>query len=173
MRPGDTATDRPPRLLAVRPPDRSRIRRLDTWPGRPAPAQRLQFRLRSRAETRNNGPAGDELMPCEWYELPGGGVAHIHRSKSRGPKRHCKFCNTDYYGGKLCDFPIGNGRTCDAQLCDNCSQTLGRQASLQQSGLKRLNDTIDVCPLHRGMAVVTKGTLQPGPAGRTETPNEN
>ena len=99
-------------------------------------------------------------MPCEWYELPGGGVAHIHRSKSRGPKRHCKFCHSDYYGGKLCDFPIGAGRTCDAQMCDACSRTLGRQNSLDKTtGWKRVNDTIDVCPLHRGMAVVSEGSL--------------
>ena len=100
-------------------------------------------------------------MPCEWLELPGGGVAHINRGRSRGPKRHCKFCHSDYYGGKLCDFPIGPGRTCDAQMCDACARTLGRQNTeiAPGTGIKRLNDTIDVCPLHRGLAAVHEGSI--------------
>ena len=46
-------------------------------------------------------------MPCEWYEKDGV-VMHINRGRPRGPKRHCKFCRSDYYGGKLCDFPVEN-----------------------------------------------------------------
>jgi hypothetical protein len=53
-------------------------------------------------------------------------VIHVNRGRStRGPKRHCKFCGEGYYGGKLCDYPVGNGRTCDAQMCDECARTLG------------------------------------------------
>lgn len=94
-------------------------------------------------------------MPCEWLKAPDGTVVHVNRRHSRDPKRHCKFCGYDYYGGKLCDFPIGAGRTCDAQMCDECARTLGRGEVEIGGGMKRLNDTIDVCPLHRGMAMAT------------------
>jgi hypothetical protein len=66
-------------------------------------------------------------MPCEWLKTKEGGVVHINRGRSRGPKMHCKFCHKDYHGGKLCDFPIGDGKTCDAQMCDECAHTIGRQ----------------------------------------------
>lgn len=98
-------------------------------------------------------------MPCEWYEKDGS-VIHVNRRGStKGPRRHCNFCGEDYYGGKLCDFPVGNGRTCDAQMCDECARTLGSQASDAGNGLKRLGDTIDVCPIHRGKAVVANGAI--------------
>lgn len=99
-------------------------------------------------------------MPCEWYEKDGV-VIHINRGRDRGPRRTCKFCRQPYYGGKLCDFPVGNGRTCDAEMCDACARTLGAQASDAGSGLKRLNDTIDVCPIHRGKAVAQGGQIRP------------
>lgn len=62
--------------------------------------------------------------------------------------------------GKLCDFPIGDGRTCDAQMCDKCAVTLGRGEVDIGGGMKRLNDSIDVCPLHRGQATATNGKLE-------------
>lgn len=98
-------------------------------------------------------------MPCEWYKTADGTVMHINRGHSRGPKLYCKFCRKNYHGGKLCDFPIGNGKTCDAQMCDDCSRTIGRQDSDAGGGLKRLNDTIDVCPIHRSQAVVVDGEI--------------
>jgi hypothetical protein len=101
-------------------------------------------------------------MPCEWLKTPDGVVMHIKCGRSRGPKRHCKFCHEDYYGGKLCDFPVGNGRTCDAQMCDGCARTLGTQESDIGHGMKRLGDTIDVCPIHREQAVVKGGKLLEG-----------
>jgi hypothetical protein len=98
-------------------------------------------------------------MPCEWLKAADGTVMHINRDHSRGPKRHCKFCGKDYYGGKLCDFPLGEGRTCDAQMCDGCCRTLGRGEVEIGGGMKRLNDTFDVCPLHRGMAAIVDGKI--------------
>jgi len=102
-------------------------------------------------------------MPCEWYKKDGV-VIHVNRGRSRGPKRNCKFCHQDYYGGKLCDFPVGDGRTCDAEMCNECARTLGKQNTEIGSGLKRLNDTIDVCPNHRGHAVVQGGEIRPAPS---------
>lgn len=100
------------------------------------------------------------MSPCEWYEKDGV-VIHVNRGRSGGQKRHCKFCNSDYRdGGKLCDFPVGNGRTCDAQMCNECARTLGSQNSDAGGGMKRLGDTIDVCPIHRAQAVVKNGKIE-------------
>lgn len=98
-------------------------------------------------------------MPCEWLRTPDGTVVHVNRGRTRGQKMRCKFCHKDYYGGKLCDFPIGNGRTCDAAMCDECSRTLGAQEREIGDGFARMRDTIDVCPIHREQAVVTGGAL--------------
>ena len=99
-------------------------------------------------------------MGCEWLQMPDGSIAHLNTGRGRGPKRHCKFCHHDYYGGKLCDFPIGNGKTCDAEMCDGCARTLGSQATDIGRGVKKLGDTIDVCPIHRGRASVQGGKLK-------------
>lgn len=89
-------------------------------------------------------------MPCEWYRAADGTVMHINRSRSR-KKMRCGFCKATYTDGKLCDFPVGNGRTCDAQMCGQCATTVGRQHSDAGHGMKRLNDTIDLCPIHKNM----------------------
>lgn len=95
-------------------------------------------------------------MPCEWYEKDGV-VIHVNRGRGRGPRRTCQFCHQSYYGGKLCDFPIGDGRTCDAEMCDKCARTVGGQNSDIGQGFKRLADTIDVCPNHGGYAIIRQG----------------
>lgn len=86
-------------------------------------------------------------MSCEWLEGPGGSIIHINRG--RGRRKPCPFCKTGAVS-KLCDYPVGNGKTCDAEICDRCTSTLGRQTTEYAPGFKRLNDTIDVCPLHKG-----------------------
>ena len=100
------------------------------------------------------------MTPCEWLQGPNGEVIHINRGRS-GAKKFCKFCQSKYKAedGKLCDFPVGNGRTCDAEMCGNCARTLGRQATDIGHGMKKLNDTIDVCPIHREAAIVRDGKL--------------
>ena len=90
-------------------------------------------------------------MPCEWYKTADGAVVHVKTSRNPGRLMKCNY-NYRENEGKLCDFPVGNGKTCDAAMCNECSRTLGYQHTDTGLGMKRLNDTIDVCPIHRGQA---------------------
>lgn len=99
-------------------------------------------------------------MPCEWYEGPNGARMHINRGRGRGRMMKCKFCNLNYREneGKLCDFPIGEGKTCDAAICGSCAVRLGNQRTeLGSTGFTRA-DSVDVCPIHR-IAVFREGKL--------------
>jgi hypothetical protein len=66
----------------------------------------------------------------------------------------CKFCNYNYRQdeGKLCDFPVSEGKTCDQAMCKSCAVTLGGQMLDIGSGFKKA-DSIDVCPDHRNAKV--------------------
>jgi hypothetical protein len=90
-----------------------------------------------------------------------GNVIHINMGHSTGRKKKCKFCQRAYREGKLCDFPVAEGKTCDAEMCGSCAVTLGSQETPIGGGLKRIGDTIDVCPHHRSQAVTINGRLQP------------
>lgn len=98
-------------------------------------------------------------MPCEWYKDAYGNVIHMNVGRSTGRKPVCAFCRRPYREGRLCDFPLGNGKTCDAQMCTSCAVTLGSQETPVGGGLVRLGDTIDVCPYHRQQAAVVDGKL--------------
>lgn len=100
-------------------------------------------------------------MPCAWYKTADGTVVHINHGRSTGRAKSCGFCGRPYREGKLCDYPIAEGKTCDAEMCNSCARTLGAQETEVGAGMKRLGDTIDVCPRHRGKAVVKDGKLQP------------
>ena len=89
-------------------------------------------------------------MPCDWLKTADGSVIHVNYGSGGGRMRFCKFCKSKYRGGKLCDYPVSNGKTCDAEMCNECARTLGRQEIEIAPGIKRVNDTIDVCPIHRG-----------------------
>lgn len=86
-------------------------------------------------------------MPCEWLKGPGGSTIHINRSGGR--KKECPFCRKGWVS-KLCDFPIGHGKTCDAPMCDACATRMGRQETQLGGGFSRPNDTKDFCPIHKG-----------------------
>jgi hypothetical protein len=85
-------------------------------------------------------------MPCEWLQGPNGETIHLNYGRTR--RKQCPFCK-DGWVSKLCDFPIGQGRTCDAGMCPACVTTVGRQNTEIGGGLKRMNDTVDLCPIHR------------------------
>lgn len=57
-------------------------------------------------------------MPCYHLDLPDGGHALV-RGKL-GP--HCYKCRR--VGEFLCDFPMGNGRTCDLPMCRGHSHSV-------------------------------------------------
>lgn len=101
-------------------------------------------------------------MPCEWLKGPNGEVIHIRTTRQRGRLMKCKFCSYNYREneGKLCDFPVAEGKTCDAAMCRSCAVTLGGQETDIGHGMKKMNDTIDLCPIHREKAVVRNGKIE-------------
>lgn len=105
-------------------------------------------------------------MPCEWLKGPNG--EHIHINYGRGNRgklmkcKFCKFCNYNYRQneGKLCDFPVAEGKTCDAAMCGSCARSLGAQRTRLGTTDFTRADSIDVCPIHRDQAVVTGSEIK-------------
>jgi hypothetical protein len=58
-------------------------------------------------------------MSCDFVKLPGGSAAIVCRSHTSS--RHCSVCKRALKTWKLCDFPTGNGKTCDKPLCQACA----------------------------------------------------
>jgi hypothetical protein len=74
-------------------------------------------------------------MPCEHIKLPGGQSAIVcGRTVRWGSCVGCRRRTRDY---KLCDFPMGGSKTCDAVLCLACAT-------------HKEPDT-DLCPVHSAM----------------------
>lgn len=96
-------------------------------------------------------------MPCERMRAADGTVFHLCVSKGRAHR--CEDCGEYSRELRLCDYPLGNGKTCDAEICSSCAMTLGYQDTDIGAGMKRLGDTIDLCALHRDKAVVRGGEL--------------
>jgi hypothetical protein len=71
---------------------------------------------------------------CERIQLPNGGFAIICRGGHRSKIRRKCSANCGRWSSKLCDWPTGNGKTCDRPLCDECAVKGGRE--------------IDFCPSH-------------------------
>ena len=60
-------------------------------------------------------------MPCHTMKISGGGYAIVC---TRGRKaKPCAFCGKP--SDKLCDWPVGNGKTCDKPCCVKCSRHVG------------------------------------------------
>lgn len=88
-------------------------------------------------------------MGCEWLKHEDGTVVHINRGRSGGKPKPCPFCKHGAVS-KLCDFKNPDGSTCDAGICDRCATNKGLQYTDVGGGFKRLNDTVDLCPNHKG-----------------------
>jgi hypothetical protein len=72
--------------------------------------------------------------------MPGGGRAIVKLA----PAAKCEFCRMRPHT-KLCDFPAGPGKTCDAKMCDRCATHVGRD--------------LDNCPRHAHFKPPAQGTL--------------
>lgn len=55
-------------------------------------------------------------MTCEFVTLPSG-----HRAIVCGPRQRSRKCACGGRATLLCDWKIGDGRTCDADICSNCT----------------------------------------------------
>lgn len=77
-------------------------------------------------------------MPCEWRNLPGGGMVHIRYAK--GAVKKCRWCQS--LSTKLCDFVVSDPavithrKTCDAPMCNDHAKSVG--------------PNLDYCPDHAG-----------------------
>lgn len=58
-------------------------------------------------------------MPCDRVRLPGGGTAIVCSSRKR------KRCECGRPATLLCDWKIGDGKTCDAPICTICAEHVG------------------------------------------------
>jgi hypothetical protein len=55
-------------------------------------------------------------VPCKYVKLPDGSFAIVC---SRDKRHKCAYCNDD--APLLCDFKVGEGKTCDKPICKVCS----------------------------------------------------
>ncbi len=75
-------------------------------------------------------------MPCKLMTLPDGSRAIV--CMGNRPRRRCPFCRRNW-ATLLCDFPLANGKTCDARICEECAEHVGPDR--------------DHCPNHKGKEV--------------------
>jgi hypothetical protein len=61
---------------------------------------------------------------CTTVKSPDGQVMAIVCGLRRRALPRCKFCGQGE-ATKLCDFPMGNGKTCDVPMCDGCAKVMG------------------------------------------------
>lgn len=61
-------------------------------------------------------------MKCSTVKLPNGITAIVCSGRER--RGHCFQCGR--LSTKLCDFPLGNGKTCDKKLCGRCAVPVGQ-----------------------------------------------
>jgi hypothetical protein len=64
-------------------------------------------------------------------------------------------CSCGYLAEFLCDFPMGDGKTCDALLCPDCAMSLVAELTPLKERRHGLDD-LHLCPAH--YAIASKGT---------------
>jgi hypothetical protein len=72
-------------------------------------------------------------MPVVKIDGPNGPITAFVCGGRRNQFKPCATCS--HLATKLCDFPTGNGKTCDAPICDGCATEVGMG--------------IDYCPKHK------------------------
>ena len=62
-------------------------------------------------------------MACGRITMPGGGKMWVCGDLNSHNEKINAFCGDcgDYGAGFLCDFPVGEGKTCDRSLCEDCA----------------------------------------------------
>ena len=75
-------------------------------------------------------------MPCEKIVSPDGTMVGFVCSRGRQPRKLCHYCGKPAM--VLCDYPLGNGKTCDKPMCNSCRTKIG--------------PNLDVCREHRNPA---------------------
>lgn len=73
-------------------------------------------------------------MPCYTLKINGEKSGFI--CGELGP--HCSSCGAP--ADNLCDYPVGNDKTCDRELCDSCSTLIGIDIHYCIGHLKLWND---------------------------------
>lgn len=80
-------------------------------------------------------------MPCEpfcYRDEDGNIISGI--MCSRGKRKLCQYCGRPMTS--MCDYPLPNGKTCDAPLCDKHKTTVGHD--------------LDVCREHNNPEDIAK-----------------
>lgn len=77
-------------------------------------------------------------MPCQRFGTADGMIGIICTKTV-----YCAYCGKPHTS--LCDYPVGNNKTCDKPMCDYCRVIIG--------------DNIDVCREHSNANDISK-TLQ-------------
>ena len=80
---------------------------------------------------------------CEHVELENGGYMILCHS-GPDPRAKCVVCGVKG-ADRLCDWPVGNGKTCDRPLCRRCARH-----PVPEFGKEESADT-DYCPEHMAM----------------------
>jgi len=62
-------------------------------------------------------------MPCEQYVSPDGTLSMIICSRGQRKAVPCHYCGKPSIS--LCDYPRGNGKTCDKPMCNKCKTKIG------------------------------------------------
>jgi len=72
-------------------------------------------------------------MACYKLEIKGGSGFICG---DLGP--HCSSCGT--VSDSLCDYPVGNNKTCDRAMCEDCSNLIGLDIHYCNDHLKMWNE---------------------------------
>jgi hypothetical protein len=90
-------------------------------------------------------------MPCIALRDESG--KQIGWAKVCGAIHLCWFCR-ERIVTKLCDFPLGNGKTCSAKMCNVCATEAARPVTPRKSR------HVDYCPTHKGQVAIQSQLFQ-------------
>ncbi len=63
-------------------------------------------------------------MPCDFHRSEDGSLIYVICSRGARQTPPCHYCGKP--STTLCDYPMGNGKTCDKAMCNNCKTHIGR-----------------------------------------------